>query len=92
MGKRVAIAFDPSYISKSGKRIPYIGRFWYGCVKVTRRGLEISGTGAIGIDLHTCFHLEAVQTPPVKTLEQVGYTLIDWYLYVLNQRVPQLVT
>ena len=41
IGNRVAIAFDPSYISKSGKCTPYMGRFWYGCAKMAKRGLEI---------------------------------------------------
>lgn len=86
IGNRVAIAFDPSYISKSGKCTPYMGRFWSGCAKMAKRGLEISGIGLIDMDLHTCFHLEAVQTPPTKTLEQVKYTLIDWYLHVLRTR------
>lgn len=85
-GNRVAIDFDPSYIIKSGKRTPYMGRFWSGCAKMAKRGLEISGIGLIDMDLHTCFHLEAVQTPPTKTLEQVKYTLIDWYLHVLRTR------
>lgn len=85
-GTRVAIAFDPSYVSKSGKRTPYLGRFWSGCAKMAKRGLEISGIGIIDMDLHTCFHLEAVQTPPTKTLEQIKWTLIDWYLHVLRTR------
>ena len=29
---RHAIAIDPSFISKSGKKTPHIGRFWSGCV------------------------------------------------------------
>ena len=58
----VAIAFDPSYISKSSKCTPYLGRFWSGCAKSTKHGLEISGIGFIDVDLHNCFHLEAVQT------------------------------
>ena len=33
-------------------------------------------------DFHACFHPEVVQTPPIKTPEQVTYTLIDWYLHV----------
>ena len=89
-GNRVAIAFDPSYISKSGKCTPYMGRFWSGCAKMAKRGLEISGIGLLDMDLHTCFHLEAVQTPPTKTLEQVKYTLIDWYLHVLRTRKETL--
>ena len=90
MGNRVAIAFDPSYISKSGKCTPYLGRFWSGCAKMAKRGLEISGIGLIDMDLHTCFHLEAVQTPPTQTLEEVKCTLIDWYLHVLRTRKEQL--
>lgn len=42
------------------------------------------------MDLHTCFHLEAVQTPPVKTLEQAKWTLVDWYLHVLCTRKETL--
>lgn len=90
IGNRVAIAFDPSYISKSGKCAPYLGRFWSGCARMAKRCLEISGIGLIDMDLHTCFHLEAVQTPPAKTLEQVKYTLIDWYLHVLRTRKERL--
>ncbi|MFV0472321.1 MAG: hypothetical protein ACK5L7_09880 [Paludibacteraceae bacterium] len=30
-GTRKAIAFDPSYIPKSGKHAPGVGYFWYGC-------------------------------------------------------------
>ena len=30
-GKRKAIAIDPSYIPKSGKKTPWIGYFWSGC-------------------------------------------------------------
>ncbi|WP_455666032.1 hypothetical protein [Phocaeicola sp.] len=38
------------------------------------------------MDLHTCLHLEVVQTPPVKTLEQIKWNLIDWYAHVLEER------
>lgn len=86
IGNRVAIGFDPSYISKSGTCTPCMGCFWSGCAKMAKRGLEISGIGLIDMDLHACFHLEAVQTPPPKTLEQVKYTLTDWYLHVLRTR------
>lgn len=86
LGNRLAIVFDPSYISKSDKCTPYLDRFWSGCAKMAKRGLEISGIGVIDMDLHTCLHLEAVQTPPTQTFEQVKWTLIDWYLHVLRVR------
>jgi len=86
LGTRLSIAFDPSYISKSGKCTPYLGRFWSGCAAKAKRGLEISGIGIIDLDLHTCLHLEAVQTPATATLQTVDWTLIDWYLHVLDVR------
>lgn len=90
LGSRLAIAFDPSYISKSGKCTPYLGRFWSGCAGKSKRGLEISGIGVIDLDLHTCLHLEAVQTPDSPTLETVNWTLVDWYLHVLRVRKEAL--
>lgn len=90
LGSRLAIAFDPSYISKSGKCTPYLGRFWSGCAGKAKRGLEISGIGVMDLDLHTCLHLEAVQTPDSSTLETVNWTLVDWYLHVLRVRKEAL--
>ena len=90
LGSRLAIAFDPSYISKSGKCTPYLGRFWSGCAGKAKRGLEISGIGVVDLDLYTCLHLEAVQTPDSSTLETVKWTLIDWYLHVLRVRKEAL--
>ncbi|VAW25121.1 hypothetical protein MNBD_BACTEROID01-833 [hydrothermal vent metagenome] len=57
-----AIAFAPSYISKSGKKTPGLGYFWPGCAGKAKWGLEIAGLAAIDIENHTAFHLEAVQT------------------------------
>ena len=34
---RKAIAFDASYISKSGKKTPYIGKFWSGCASAMKQ-------------------------------------------------------
>jgi len=59
---RYAIAFDPSYVSKSGKHTPGVGWYWSGCANRAKWGLEIGGLAAIDIDNHTAFHLEAVQT------------------------------
>ena len=37
----LAIAIDPCYISKAGKKTPHIGRFWSGCAGAVKHGLEI---------------------------------------------------
>jgi len=75
------IAFDPSYISKSGKAIPGVGWYRSGCAGKTKWGLEIGGIAAIDIDNHTAFHLEAVQTPQnLKSgnlLEHYADTLVE---------------
>ncbi len=50
--KRKAIAIDPSYIPKSGRKTPRIGYFWSGSAGEYKRGLEIMGFGIIDIDNH----------------------------------------
>ncbi|WP_239414003.1 hypothetical protein [Bacteroides sp. An51A] len=51
---RKAIAIDVSYISKSGKKTPYIGKFWSGCASQVKRGVEILSIGIINIDSRDC--------------------------------------
>ena len=70
-GKRKAIAIDPSYIPKSGKKTPWIGYFWSGCAGEYKRGLEIMGIGVIDIDNHECMTLGSIQTPDCKTLDNM---------------------
>lgn len=79
------IAFDPSYISKSGKRTPGLGYFWSGCAGRAKWGLEIGGLAAVDIDNHTAFHLEAVQTMVDK--EQ---SLTHWYAEIIANRKESL--
>lgn len=85
--KRKAIAIDASFISKAGKKTPYIGKFWSGCDSSVKRGLEILGIGIVDMDRHDCMMLRAEQTPDSDTLKSKGdgYNLADWYLDVLNK-------
>lgn len=85
-GKRKAIAIDPSFISKSGKKTPYIGRFWSGCHAKAMRGLEILGVGLVDADNKDCVSLYAVQSPDPKTLHTTKWTLVDWYLYAIEKQ------
>lgn len=89
---RKAIAIDASYISKSGKKTPYIGKFWSGCASAMKRGLEILGIGIIDIDSRDCMMLRAEQTPDKAHLEKQGedYNLVDWYLDVLHKYKDKL--
>jgi hypothetical protein len=82
---RYAIAFDPSYVAKSGKETPGVGWYWSGCASKAKWGLEIGGLAAIDIDNHTAFHLEAVQT-----LASDNQSLSDWYAGVISERKDTL--
>ena len=85
-GKHLTIAFDPSYIRKSGKATCGVGYYWSGVAGKTKWGIEISGIAAIDMDNHTAFHLEAVQTP--NDLE--SGCLVSYYAEVLIQRKESL--
>ena len=89
---RKAIAIDASYISKSGKKTPYIGKFWSGCASAMKRGLEILGIGIVDIDSRDCMMLCAEQTPDKAYLEKQGeeYNQVDWYLDVLRKYKDKL--
>jgi hypothetical protein len=60
--KRLAIAIDPSYVPKAGKKSAHIGRFWSGCASAVKHGLEVLGIGLIDADIRDCMMLRAVQT------------------------------
>jgi len=63
---RKAIAFDPSYLNKSGKHTPGVGYFWSGVASKAKWGLEICGLAVLDAALHTAFHLHAFQTIGLK--------------------------
>jgi len=84
----LTIAFDPSYINKSGKSTHGVNWYWSGCAGKSKWGLEIGGIAAIDIDNHTAFHLEAVQTPN----DLKSTTLLDHYGSVLVERKESLLS
>ncbi len=86
-GSRFVIAFDPSYINKSGKKTPGVGWYWSGCAGQSKWGLEIGGLAAIDLDNHTAFHLEAVQT---LIEDKQATSLTDWYVNVIKERKETL--
>ena len=67
------IAFDPSYIPKSGKKTYGPGLYWSGCAGAKKRGLEICGFAAVDAINSTAFHLNAIQTPMSKDFHLTQY-------------------
>ena len=93
IGSRTAVAFDPSFIHKSGKQTPGIGYFgsgWAG--RALRGGIEILGLSVIDADTSLSFHLDAVQTPPTNCLQSNGLSLIDWYAGVIKEYLKQILS
>lgn len=78
--KNLTIAFDPSYINKSGKSTPNVGWYWSGVSGCSKWGLELGGIAVIDVENHSAFHLEAVQTikrTDQKLLDVYANTIID---------------
>ncbi|MEK6478493.1 transposase [Catalinimonas sp. 4WD22] len=80
------IAFDPSYISKSGNHTPGTGHFWSGCANATKYGLEISGLASVGLESRTAMHLYAKQT---IGQDQFG-SLLDYYASIVINQADRL--
>lgn len=84
-GTRRMIAFDPSYVSKSGKHTPGVGYFWSGCASRAKWGLELCGFAAVDIDANTALHYFAAQT-----LVEEGQGLMSFYCTLLRKQAPEL--
>jgi len=85
-GEERFIAFDPSYLPKSGKKTYGLGTFWSGVAGKAKKGIEIAGLAIIDVLNHSAFHLEAVQSPKVAELKERGKNLMSHYLEVILER------
>jgi hypothetical protein len=74
------IAFDPSYIPKSGKQTFGLGNYWSGCAKKAKWGLDICGFAVVDVNRNTAFHLNAIQTSISE-----GQTLLDYYCSIIKE-------
>jgi hypothetical protein len=82
----LAIAFDPSFLPKSGKHTPGIGYFYSGCAGRELRGLELSGLAVIDQQDKTALHLEAIQTID----QQEEESLLGFYARSISERAEKL--
>lgn len=87
IGKRNAVAFDPSFIHKSGKHTLKSDTFGRAL-----RGIEILGLSVIDADTRLSFHLEAVQTPSPNCLQDNELSLIDWYAAVIKKQIKLILS
>lgn len=78
--------FDPSYLPKSGKSTPGLGRYWSGQAGAVKRGLEIGAFAVGDLGHHTAFHLSASMTPSQAELKAEGKTLMKHYVSLVAER------
>ena len=100
-GHRIAIAIDPCYVSKSGKKTPGIDWFWSGCAAAMKKGLEILGISIVDADAKDSVFLKAEQTftdkkrgrkPDCTQGMKDPDSLTGWYLRMLNRNCRQLLS
>ena len=68
------VAFDPTFIPKSGKQTYGLDYFWNGCHSRAEKGLEISSVAIVDIQQNTGFTLSATQTVPSQDEPQPSET------------------
>ena len=86
----LAIAIDPSYISKLGKKTPHIGTFWSGCASSMKHGLEIMGLALVDVYANNCMMLRTHQTPSTSELHLRNKTLVWHYVAVIKRYKKEL--
>ena len=81
----LAVAVDPCFISKAGKKIAHIGTFRSGCSGAMKHGLEIMGLELVDVMSNTCMMLRAHQTPGMSELKQRNMSLVQHYIGVIRR-------
>ncbi|KAF5276093.1 hypothetical protein FQR65_LT16505 [Abscondita terminalis] len=83
---KTALAFDPSYISKAGKKTPGVGYFWSGCTGKSKWGLEFCALAVLDLTRKTAFHLFGFQTVDLQDNEK----LIAFYVRKILEKKEDL--
>jgi len=100
-GHRIAIAIDPCYIPKSGKKTVGIDWFWSGCAAAMKKGLEVLGISIVDADAKDAIFLKAEQTftdklrgrkPKCTKDMDDPDSLTGWYLRMLTRCCKQLLS
>ena len=77
------LAYDHSFIAKSGKQTPGLSWFYNGCAGRTEKGLELALVAVVDLDKQTAYALHAKQTLPeteteCKDLKHLQESKPDW--------------
>jgi len=83
------IAFDPSFIPKSGKKTYGLGSYWSGCAGAVKRGLEICGFAAVDVNRNTAFHLNVMvgeHSRTIQTPASKDFDLVKYYCQIIKEQ------
>jgi hypothetical protein len=80
------VAFDPTFVAKSGKKTPKRGNFWNGCASRNEKGLEFGGLAVIDLTYQTAFHLAAQQSTPAKQLAKDQSMVTQYADFVISNQ------
>ena len=89
--QELILAFDPSYLPKSGKKTAHVCRFWSGKDQAVKPGIEIGSMAVVDVQNGTALSLEAVQTPKIST-NLTGESLVDHYAKVILDKLPVILS
>jgi hypothetical protein len=78
------LAFDPSFVPKSGKHTYGIARFWNGTHSRAEKGLEIGVLAWVDVTTNTAYALSVEQTPPAAPAAS-EHSRIDAYVQHLTR-------
>ena len=91
VSKDCVIAFDPSYIPKSGKLTYGRGKFWSGTAKAAKWGLDICGFALVDVENNTAFHLKAWQTPGIDNPNAEQFNLLSHYASIVAENAKAFI-
>ena len=85
------LAFDPSFVPKSGQRTYGLDMFWNGAYSRAEKGLEIATLAWVDVTYNSAYTLSVEQTPPTQSSD-AEHTRIDTYLSQIAAAIttPQL--
>lgn len=78
------LAFDPSFVPKSGKHTYGLARFWNGTHGRAEKGLEIGVLAWVDVTTNTAYALSVEQTPPASPAAS-EHSRIDAYVQHLTR-------
>ena len=86
--KECILAFDPTFVPKSGKHTAGVYKFWNGAHQRAEKGLEAGVLSLVDVGDHMAYHIEAIQTQPVV----VDTAATDEHKGIMDQYATMITT